>query len=193
MGPHFTCGAAPWGRLAEKGKRPGGLRSRAAVFEESLSLKLEVEQDPQHEGEERERLDEHQTQKHRCADVSRSSRVARDPFASRRSDAALAERSAKRRDGQAEADGQSKRCGINRGLLRSGTLCEHRRPDREDGDESNNQDCSFFHNFLLMRLLSGGGSRTPCSRAHTGQRLQALYSVSALPPWPCRYTPTAES
>ncbi len=135
-GPTLQVRSSTLGRIAEKRKRPGGLRSRAAVFEESLSLKLEVEEDPQHEGEERERLDEHQTQKHRCADVSRSSRVARDPFASRRSDAALAERSAKRRDGQAEADGQSKRCGINRGLLRSGTLRERRRRDREDGDES---------------------------------------------------------
>src|SRR5260370_7248803 len=117
MGPHFKCGAAPWGRLAEKGKRPGGLRSRAAVFEESLSLKLEVEQDPQHEGEERERLDEHQTQKHRCADVSRSSRVARDPFASRRSDAPPAERSAKRLDAQPEAHHHTKHYAINNSLL----------------------------------------------------------------------------
>src|SRR5258708_40312565 len=169
-----------------------GLRRRAVVDPKWSSLELEVEEDAQHEGEERKRLDEDETQKHGCADVSRGSGVASDAFASSRSDTALAERSAKRRDGQAEPNGQSKRSGIDRGLLRRSTLRERGRRDGENGDESNTKYCSFLHNFLLMKLPPGGGSRTPCSRAHTGQRQKLSCGVSALPPWPYRYRPTAE-
>src|SRR5258708_12431416 len=129
-----------------------GLRRRAVVDPKWSSLELEVEEDAQHEGEERKRLDEDETQKHGCADVSRGSGVASDAFASSRSDTALAQRSAKRRDGQAEANGQSKRRGINRGgLLGRSTLRERGRRDRENGDESNTKYCSFLHNFLLVQ------------------------------------------
>src|SRR5258708_2660772 len=139
-----------------------GLRRRAVVDPKWSSLELEVEEDAQHEGEERKRLDEDETQKHGCADVSRGSGVASDAFASSRSDTALAERSAKRRDGQAEANGQSKRRGIDRGLLRRSTLRERGRRDGENGDESNNQQCSFLHNFLLVE--SGFASTNPETR-----------------------------
>src|SRR5260221_14061753 len=130
-----------------------GLRRRAVVDPKWSSLELEVEEDAQNEGEERERLDEDETQKHGCADVSRGSGVASDPLASSRSDTALAERSAKRRDGQAEANGQTKRRGMHRGgLLRCSTLRERGRRDRENGKESNTKYCSFLHNFLLVEV-----------------------------------------
>src|SRR5258708_35995080 len=101
-----------------------GLRRRAVVDPKWSSLELEVEEDAQHEGEERKRLDEDETQKHGCADVSRGSGVASDAFASGRSDTSVAERAAKRRDVHAEANGRGKRRGMDRFLRRHSTLRE---------------------------------------------------------------------
>src|SRR5258708_20494886 len=94
-----------------------GLRRRAVVDPKWSSLELEIEEDAQHEGEERKRLDEDETQKHGCADVSRSSGVASDPFASSGSNTPLAERPPKRPDAPAQADSQRRPRGTNRGPL----------------------------------------------------------------------------
>src|SRR5207302_5522163 len=63
---------------------------------EILSRALELHEDD-NQREERERLDEHQTENHRRADCRCCSGIARHAFASRRSDPALPQRAAKGR------------------------------------------------------------------------------------------------
>src|ERR1700722_15849705 len=113
-------------------------------------LQLRVEEESQCEGEQRKRLDEHETENHGRANAASRSRVPSDALACRCRNSSLAQTAAERRDGYAEANRDHQSGRVDRRLSRFWGLRERRRCNDEHRDERDQNNCCFLHNFLLM-------------------------------------------